>query len=83
MGADPFLYMTKAHERALMEAKKRGPKALKRVAPALARQAILHADAKDQRREEELLDDTDRSAGLAQLMRPVKRRRERVPDEKR
>jgi hypothetical protein len=59
--ADPFLHISPADEQVIAKARKRGPKALKRVTEALARKAIILANAKDQKREKELRDSEDRS----------------------
>jgi hypothetical protein len=58
MPADPFLHISPADERIIQQARRRGPKALKKVTEALARKAIDLANKKDKKREKELADET-------------------------
>jgi hypothetical protein len=60
MPADPFLHISPADERIIQQARRRGPKALKKVTEALARKAIDLANRKDKQRERELSDSEDR-----------------------
>jgi succinate dehydrogenase flavin-adding protein (antitoxin of CptAB toxin-antitoxin module) len=60
MPADPFLHISPADERIIQQARRRGPRALKKVTEALARKAIDLANKKDKKREKELLDSEDR-----------------------
>lgn len=86
MPADPFALITKADERLIAQARKRGPAALEKVTLAIARRAVTTAAAKDKKREEELHDSEDRawppawvlSAGKEAKLRAVHWRRRAV-----
>ena len=83
MPADPFLNITKADERLLEQARKRGPAALKRVTMAIAKRAVITARLKDEQRERESFDSEDRSWPPRYWRRRAAEQAERAPESSR
>lgn len=73
MPRDVVSYLTPSDHKLVSKAAKRGPAAMQKVIDAIARRSAKTAFQKNQRVATELKDEVDRSVGLQNLLRPVRK----------